>query len=67
MDESTNLIDMLFEDEGQNNEEQEQSDGFSKVGWDDTEDDPTTYTDLFDGKMRAWYFEQLADGKKIVN
>ncbi len=48
MDENTNLMDILFEDEDQNNEEQEQSDGFSKVGWDDTEDDPTTYTELFD-------------------
>ena len=28
MDENTNLMDILFEDEEQNNEEQEQSDGF---------------------------------------
>ena len=32
MDENTNLMDILFEDEEQNNEEQEQSDEFSKVG-----------------------------------
>ena len=48
MDENTNLMDILLEDEEQNNEEQEQSDGFSKVGWDNTEDDRTTYSELFD-------------------
>jgi len=48
MDENTNLIDILFDEEGQNEEEQEESEGFSEVGEDDPEDDPSTYSELFD-------------------
>ena len=41
MDENMDLMGLLREDKEQNEEEQEQSDGFSEVGDDDIEDDPT--------------------------